>query len=50
LKATHRQWLETLFTGPYDSAGSLVAELEKFLTITGMSRTLFDNLAHAYHD
>lgn len=29
-------------------ASSLAAELEKFLAITGMSRTLFDNLARAY--
>ncbi|MES9861419.1 MAG: protoglobin domain-containing protein [Candidatus Thiodiazotropha sp. LLP2] len=28
---------------------SLVAELERFLAITGMSRNLFDNLASAYH-
>ena len=29
-------------------ASSLAAELEKFLSITGMSRKLFDNLAEAY--
>ena len=29
-------------------ASSLAAELEKFLSITGMSRQLFDNLAEAY--
>jgi len=29
-------------------AGSLAQELEKFLSISGMSRTLFDNLAKAY--
>ncbi|MES9851845.1 MAG: protoglobin domain-containing protein [Candidatus Thiodiazotropha sp. L084R] len=28
---------------------SLVAELDRFLAITGMSRKLFDNLASAYH-
>jgi truncated hemoglobin YjbI len=31
-------------------SSSLVAELERFLAITGMSRTLFDNLAGAYRD
>lgn len=120
LKATHRDWLGTLFQGPYDAsytaamyhvgdvhvrvelpvefmagamtligntllqvvsevcgndhercvktnsainsvlgfslmvmqesyqASSLAQELEKFLSISGMSRTLFDNLAKAY--
>ena len=120
LKQTHRKWLESLFTGPFDGdyakgmyhvgsvhvrvklpvefmqgagtmilselitvsrnvfsadaqrqadviraingvigfsvtimqesyqASSLVEELEKFLAITGMSRTLFNNLALAY--
>ena len=31
-------------------SSSLAAELEKFLAITGMSRTLFDNLALAYKE
>jgi truncated hemoglobin YjbI len=31
-------------------SSSLAKELEKFLAITGMSRTLFDNLASAYKD
>jgi hypothetical protein len=31
-------------------ASSLAHELEKFLSITGMSRKLFDNLARAYRD
>ena len=29
-------------------SSSLVAELDRFLAITGMSRTLFENLAGAY--